>query len=104
MAGMTPPDEDPFGPRERPPDPPGWPYADLHLATPNCPYCGWQAKMMVGTNVHPMAFCSNDDCPSFNWDPSVPAAKLLAEAVEMVEETLENGTTVIRPGSPSGDR
>lgn len=54
-----------------------WPYPDLDLKCPHCPYCGAPARMMLGPGVHPMAFCTADGCPCFTWDPSKAAAELL---------------------------
>lgn len=59
-----------------------WPYADLVLRCPHCPMCGELARMLVGTMVVPLAFCPNDDCAAWTWDPCKPAAELLANAVE----------------------
>jgi hypothetical protein len=61
-----------------------WPYQDLKLCTPHCPLCGSRAAMMVGANLHPMAFCPDEDCSAFSWDPSIPAAQLLAAANALV--------------------
>jgi hypothetical protein len=60
-----------------------WPYPDLQLKTPNCPYCGAAARIMVGANIRPMAWCPTDDCDAVTWDPTVAAAQLIQEARPM---------------------
>ena len=50
--------------------PPGWPYSDLALRLRNCPRCGFEAVMLTAVNIHPMAFCHNDECRVLCWDPS----------------------------------
>lgn len=79
-----------------PGDPDGWPYPDRHLATPHCPWCGWPAQLMAGANVHPMAWCRNDACEAFQWDPSIPARELVLNARAMVVEQ-DGETGVCRP-------
>ena len=53
--------------------PPGWPYRDLPLRLGNCPWCGFAGVMLAAEPVHPMAFCHNDECRVFTWDPSMSA-------------------------------
>ncbi|GAB2733135.1 hypothetical protein [Nocardioides pakistanensis] len=81
---------------QRPADPAEWPYADLHLACPHCPVCGWAASMMIAPNVHPMAFCANDDCRVFQYDPTQPAVQVLLGASVVVEEQHADGTILWR--------
>lgn len=82
----------------RPPDPPGWPYPDLHLCSPHCPVCGWPGQLVVGANMHPMAWCENDACDTVMWDPSKPALDQLIGSERIREETLEDGTRAWKPG------
>lgn len=70
-----------------------WPYHDLVLKQPTCPNCGVRAHMLVGGNVHPVAFCPNDDCTSLSWDPSKSAVDVLWHLVE------EAGKNELRPPS-----
>ena len=84
-------------------DGPGeWPYPDLPLRTPHCPLCGSVARLLVGRAVHPSAFCPDDDCAAFNWDPTIPAARLLTEMGRLVEETAADGSTVWKPAGGEG--
>lgn len=78
-----------------------WPYDDLVLRCPHCPRCGARAHMMVGQFLQPMAFCPDDECAISNWDPSVPAERLLATAQVMVEQPMPDGKgTVSTPHDP----
>lgn len=42
-----------------------------------CPGCGWQAELALAGGH---AFCSNEDCKVFSWDPT-------ATLVELIEST-----------------
>ena len=70
---------------------PPWPYDDLTLRCPNCPVCGTAATMMVGLNLHPQAFCPNDACGAFTYDPTKPALDLLRDAGQLVAHETEHG-------------
>jgi len=60
-----------------------WPYLDLELHSPACPLCGSASLLLVATNVHPQAFCTEDTCEAFTWDPTVPTAELLIHALNV---------------------
>jgi hypothetical protein len=62
-----------------------WPYKDLQLKTPNCPYCGAPGMLLVGANLYPMGWCPTEDCKALSWDPSKAALELLRDAVELEE-------------------
>lgn len=61
---------------------PDWPYRDLVCRTPDCPVCGMPAQMLVGAILHPMAFCTNEECNALSWDPTKTHRELLENAVE----------------------
>lgn len=60
-----------------------WPYPDLVLRTPDCPLCGGRARLVVAPYLHPMAWCTDDECTAITWDPTITRADLLADAVTM---------------------
>jgi len=62
-----------------------WPYVDLPLKTPHCPWCGSPGVGLVGLWIHPIFFCKDDDCPALSWDPSLAALELLRSVGELEE-------------------
>lgn len=75
-----------------------WPYDDLVLRTPHCPWCGAQARILVGQNLHPMAWCPDDECQALSWDPTQTAKRLIENATRLVQEELPDGSIRLRPG------
>lgn len=71
-----------------------WPYADLPRRCPVCPMCGEEGRMLVAANVVPMAFCDNDDCQVFQYDPTKSAFDNLKRAGFIVEDTAPDGSMV----------
>jgi len=57
-----------------------WPYYDLVLRSPACPLCRQAAMLLVAPTVHPQAFCTEEACKAFTWDPTVHADELLTNA------------------------
>jgi hypothetical protein len=74
-----------------PADLPGsWPYSDLVLRSPNCPRCNRSALLLVGAQLCPRAFCANDACQAFSWDPTDDASALVDPTLtEWTELDLE---------------
>jgi hypothetical protein len=63
-----------------PSDLPGsWPYEDLKLLAPNCPLCDGVGLLLVGAQLIPAAFCADDTCQAFSWDPTASADELRDE-------------------------
>lgn len=50
------------------------------LATPDCPRCGQPPKLELGDDK---AFCGNDDCDVFCWDPTRTREQFEAEVTEL---------------------
>jgi len=60
-----------------------WPYYDLDLRSPACPLCKSPALLLVAATVHPQAFCTEDACEAFTWDPTLSTEELLIHALNV---------------------
>jgi len=49
---------------------PQWPYDDLVLRSPRCPWCGFTASLLVGTSITPRGLCLTADCRVMSFDPT----------------------------------
>lgn len=79
-----------------------WPYTDLQLRCPHCPVCGDPGQMLVGGNVQPMAWCTNDACEALTWAPHVSAKVNLDGSARLVAQENPDGSTTLRPEHPEG--
>jgi hypothetical protein len=59
------------------------------ILTPDCPMCGEPPMMVFGGGTQ--AFCGNDYCPVFTWDPSKSRDHFLETAREISIEQREDG-------------
>ncbi len=57
------------------------------LATPNCPRCGQPPKLELDDDK---AFCGNDDCDVFCWDPNRTREQFEAEVTELRLDVFED--------------
>jgi len=62
-----------------------WPYADLPLKCPHCPWCGSPPVGLIASTIYPTFFCRNEECPALTWDPTLPAIELLRSVGELQE-------------------
>lgn len=55
-------------------------YPDLTLRSPRCPMCATLSTIpMLSPAIWPAAFCPNESCSAYTWDPTIDPAELLAK-------------------------
>lgn len=67
------------------------------IKSPDCPLCGHPPKMAMSGGMQ--AFCGNDDCDGFCWNPSMTLAENRASSTEV---RIDGGTWTHQPGGLDG--